>query len=344
MKGIRCMINAFSNGRKCIKQNRVEGMLRIMSALVAAFLLRIAQPPVPVISVGNLTAGGTGKTPFVAHLVHWFRDRGVRVGILSRGYRALPGEVNDEKLVLDRLCPGVPHFQHKDRLQSAHIAVSEHGAELLILDDGFQHRRLARDLDVVLIDALNPWGYGHLLPRGLLREPPAALRRADLVVLTRADQCTDEGRQKILNCLRTLVGGDNCVQVVFAARRLRNSSGEVAEFGSLAGQTIAAFCGIGNPENFRQTLDRLGLTVRLFRSFADHHHYTHRDLAEIAEQARAAGAEAILTTHKDLVKINRDDLEDRPLWAVDIETQILCGGERLEHHLNQMALAISAAK
>lgn len=305
---------------------------------------RIERPPVPIVSVGNLTAGGTGKTPFVAHLVNRFRDRGIRVAILSRGYGSLPGEVNDEKLVLDQLCPDTPHLQHKDRVQSAHVAVSEHGAELLILDDGFQHRRLARDLDVVLVDALNPWGYGHLLPRGLLREPPAALRRADLVVLTRADQCSDASRQEILDHLKTLTGGDNCVQVAFTPHRLRNASGRLADLASLAGQQVAAFCGIGNPDGFRQTLDRLDLTVRLFRPFADHHHYTDRDLAEISEQAHAAGASAILTTHKDLVKINRDDLKDLPLWAVDIQTQVLSGDELLEQQLNQLLPAASAAK
>src|SRR4029077_18396307 len=116
----------------------------------------------------NLTTGGTGKTPFAAHLARWFREQNVRVAFLSRGYGAAPGDVNDEALVLDRLCPDVPHLQNRDRVEGARIACEEFESQLLILDDGFQHRRLARDLDIVLIDALNPWGYGHLLPRGML--------------------------------------------------------------------------------------------------------------------------------------------------------------------------------
>jgi tetraacyldisaccharide 4'-kinase len=141
-------------------------------------LRRVSRAEVPVISVGNVTAGGTGKTPFVAYLANWFGGRSMKVVLLSRGYRALEGEVNDEKLVLDQQCPGVPHLQHPDRVRSARVACREHGAQVIILDDGFQHRRLHRDLNIVLVDALNPWGYGHLLPRGLMREPRSALRRA----------------------------------------------------------------------------------------------------------------------------------------------------------------------
>ena len=127
--------------------------------------------PVPVVIIGNITVGGTGKTPFVAWLANWFHDNEVRVTILSRGYRSVSGDVNDEKMVLDQLCPDVPHVQNPNRVEAAITARRDHAAQLLILDDGYQHRRLSRDLDIVLIDAINPWGYGALLPRGLLREP-----------------------------------------------------------------------------------------------------------------------------------------------------------------------------
>ncbi len=141
---------------------------------------------VPVVSVGNLTLGGTGKTPMVEWVARWYRARGVRVAILSRGYGDSSG-MNDEGRVLEENLPDVPHLQAPDRVDLASRAVEELESELLVLDDGFQHRRLARDLDIVLLDALDPFGLGRIFPRGLLREPIGSLRRAGVVVLSRAD-------------------------------------------------------------------------------------------------------------------------------------------------------------
>jgi tetraacyldisaccharide 4'-kinase len=147
----------------------------------------------PVVSVGNLTLGGTGKTPMVEWVCRWFRERAVRATIASRGYGGQAG-LNDEGRVLEDNLPDVPHLQGRDRVELARIAVEELEAEVLVLDDGFQHRRLARDLDIVLLDALEPFGFGRLFPRGLLREPPSSLRRADVVVLTRSDLVDVETR------------------------------------------------------------------------------------------------------------------------------------------------------
>src|SRR5205085_8615835 len=151
---------------------------------------------VPVVSVGNLTLGGTGKTPCVEYVVRFYRERNLRVAILSRGYGSERGR-NDEALVLEENLPDVPHLQGADRAALAATAVEELESEVLVLDDGFQHRRLARDLDLVLIDATNPWGHGYLFPRGLLREPVSSLRRANIVVLTRCDQASKEERGRI---------------------------------------------------------------------------------------------------------------------------------------------------
>ena len=193
------------------------------------------QSAVPVISLGNLTTGGTGKTPFVAYLTRWFQEQGVNVALLSRGYRALPGEVNDEKLLLDRLCRGVPHYQNPNRSASAEQAVAE-GAQLLILDDGFQHRKLVRNLDIVLIDALNPWGYGSLLPRGLLREPKSALRRADFVILTRADQCSQTTLENLQAEIANELSQDLIGQAVFRPLGLVNADGQTQTLESVAGE------------------------------------------------------------------------------------------------------------
>src|SRR5262249_10280904 len=151
---------------------------------------------VPVVSVGNLTLGGTGKTPCVEYVARFYRERDKRVAILSRGYGAEEGH-NDEALVLEANLTDVPHLQAADREALAAVALEELESEVLVLDDGFQHRRLARDLDLVLIDATNPWGHGYLFPRGLLREPVSGLRRADAVILTRCDQASDKDRGRI---------------------------------------------------------------------------------------------------------------------------------------------------
>lgn len=313
----------------------------LRSAAYDVGLRRAQRAAVPVISVGNITAGGTGKTPFVAHLANSFQAQGVRPALLSRGYRALPGKTNDEKLVLDSVCPGVPHLQDPDRVASAQRAVREHSAQLLILDDGFQHRRLARDLDIVLIDATNPWGYGRLLPRGLLREPVSSLRRADLVVLTRVDQCTPDQRQQILGRLAAIRSGEECVEVAYPPSALVDNAGNTAEVPWLAGHRVLAFCGLGNPDGFRQTLESQGIQIAEFIAFPDHHHYNAKDLTRLAEQARHTGAEALLTTQKDLVKIPLRQLGPIPLWAVRIGLEVVSGKELFESRL-RMILAMAA--
>ena len=188
----------------------ISGQRRGVQAAVLRGLLRAAETPytlavrwrnrqydrgrkpvervdVPVISVGNLTLGGTGKTPLVEWLARWFRQRGVRVTIISRGYGAEAGARNDEALELEQKLPDVPHVQNADRVAAAKMAIEEFDCQLILLDDAFQHRRIHRDLNIVVVDALEPFGFGHVFPRGALREPLSGLRRADMVVLSRAD-------------------------------------------------------------------------------------------------------------------------------------------------------------
>ena len=321
---------------------------------------------VPVISVGNLTTGGTGKTPIVAFLANWFRDAGLKVGLLSRGYKSLshregeapaePGSKmdisaaarreprpperdealavgNDEKLVLDQLCPGVPHWLNADRVDSAKRAVGEGGCELLILDDGFQHRRLHRNLDIVLIDALNPWGYGHCLPRGLLREPISSVRRADLVFITRADLVTPEALTAIRVELVRHQQVASVVELSFQPASLLNSEGATRPLSDVAGKRCVGFCGVGNPASFEQTLRRLGANVVDFVEFPDHHHFTEADRSRLAARAKDVAADMLLVTQKDLVKLLATEIGDRPLWAVTIGAKALRGDQILEHHL-----------
>lgn len=290
----------------------------------------------PIVSIGNVTTGGTGKTPFAAWVAKWFRAHGVRVCILSRGYGAAAGGLNDEALVLEQLCPDVPHLQHADRATSARIAHEELDSQLLLLDDGFQHRRLARDLEIVLIDALNPWGYGRLLPRGLLREPLTALRRAHVIVITRVDQCAEEELATIRTRLARLHPAAEVVEVAFPVETLINASGERADIRSMRGETVAAFCGIGNPQAFRRSMSERGIQIAAFRPFPDHHGYSRDDVAELQNWARSQNVGALLTTQKDLVKLGVDSLGGRPLWAVQIGAVVVCGAERLEAHLREI--------
>jgi len=327
---------------------------------------KIERAAVPVISLGNVTAGGTGKTPFAAYIARWFRERGVRVCFLSRGYGATDGTVNDEALVLEQICPDVPHLQNPDRVASARVAVEELESQLLLLDDGFQHRRLARDLDIVLIDALNPWGYGRLLPRGLLREPLSGLRRADLVVITRVDQASPEELAQLKSRIAKIVAGGrgSCraggprqtarqeprppengstpglIEVSFPPTRLINVNGETAPLDSLRDQRVAAFCGIGHPPAFRQTLANCGFNVTTFREFADHHSYTPADVAELRSWSDTAKVAAVVTTQKDLVKFNEVRLGQTPLWAVEIGTHVISGNDALESALQRILQSI----
>jgi tetraacyldisaccharide 4'-kinase len=295
--------------------------------------LTVHSAPAPVISVGNLTVGGTGKTPCVEYIARFYRQLEYRVAILSRGYGGGSGP-NDEALVLEENLPDVPHLQGADRVQLAQTAVHELHSEVLVLDDGFQHRRLARDLDVVLVDASAPWGHGYLLPRGLLREPLASLRRAHVVLLTRCDQVSASQRGQ----LRQRIEQQAPTVVILEARHrpieLINSDGDVMPLEVLREQRVGAFCGLGNPEAFRRSLLEQGARVDLWRTYPDHHAYSRADVDELRDWARQLPPEELLvTTQKDLVKLRLARLGDRPLWALRIALHIEEGQDIFHRHL-----------
>lgn len=287
---------------------------------------------VPVVSVGNLTLGGTGKTPAVEYICRWYRERGLRVAILSRGYGATEG-LNDEGRVLDQNLPDVPHLQSPDRVGLARIAVEELEAEILVLDDGFQHRRLARDLDIVLIDALQPFGLDRLFPRGLLREPIAGLRRAGVVLLSRADLVEEPRRREIRRRVERVVPGVPWIESRQAPRDLLDASGQSSPLEGLRDRAAVAFCGLGNPDGFRRTLENLGVTLLDFRSFPDHHDYPRSDVFDLIRWAQSSGAGLVLTTQKDSVKLPLDSLGPVPLRALRIGLEPLEGREHLDRAL-----------
>lgn len=298
--------------------------------------LRVERVAIPVVSVGNLTAGGTGKTPFVEYVARFYRNLDRRVAILSRGYGSETGR-NDEALVLEENLPDVPHLQGANRVELARTALEELESEILVLDDGFQHRRLARDLDVVLIDAMMPWGHGHLLPRGLLREPASGLRRADVVALTRCDQLSTEQREQLRRTLARLAPGLPLVETTHRPMELCNSDGMGAELETLRQGPVAAFCGLGNPEAFRRSLLALGARLHDFRIYADHHAYRREDVEALRRWAANLPGDAIVvTTQKDLVKLRLSDLGDRPLWCLRIRLHVESGQDVLDERLQSV--------
>jgi tetraacyldisaccharide 4'-kinase len=270
---------------------------------------------VPVVSVGNITAGGTGKTPMVQLLAGWMQDEGLRPAILSRGYGGTnkgniqvveagsdPQQAGDEPCLLSRNLPGVPVLVSPDRVASARLAVSRHGAGLLLLDDGFQHLRLHRDLDLLLVDASEPLWKNRVIPAGTLREPLSAMDRADAVICTRTP---DSGIPENL----TRVISRHCPgRPVLAARHAPSGitplgSGPLARTVQDPSVGFLLVSGIGNPGSFRRTAEALGLRVAGEKHFADHHHYRQSDLAEVGRLLARVGGDAVLFTEKDAVRL-----------------------------------------
>jgi len=298
----------------------------------------VSELPAPVISIGNLTTGGTGKTP----LVEWVclavaRETGKRPCVLTRGYgrvnpqsqvlvsdgsKVLAGEreAGDEAYLLAQNLLGIAAVvSNPNRLAAGEWAIKNMGSEVFVLDDGFQHQNLARDLDIVTIDATNPWGGGGLLPYGRLREPRAGLARADCVVITRTEQVDDI--DSLMNSVQRLVGEVPIFSSRMVASPVRRLSGESVDNESLRAQPIAAFCGVGNPESFFNQLRRAGYTPALTRAFADHNDYNQSDVDRLISEAKAHGAGALITTAKDALKLTSLNLE-LPCYVLEIKIAI----------------------
>jgi tetraacyldisaccharide 4'-kinase len=306
-------------------------------SLYDARALPIHRLGVPVVCVGNLTTGGTGKTPMCALVAERLSRRGLLPGILSRGYGASHGP-NDEALLLARLLPGVPHVQDRDRVAGGRRLV-ERGCGSIVLDDGFQHRRLHRDLDLVLLDATRPWGLPApneggspvraLLPRGLLREPPSSLRRADAVVLTRVSQAQAPDLERLEREIERFAPGKPVLRADHRPARLRDESGQVHELASLSGREVDLASGIGNPESFERSVEALGARVRTHRVFPDHHSYAAGDLASLGADRRA-----LVVTAKDAVKLAGGGAK---FLALEIDLVLTSGEAVLEALLDSLA-------
>jgi tetraacyldisaccharide 4'-kinase len=296
----------------------------------------VKQLPCRVISVGNLTLGGTGKTPIVEAISRLLQQEGWRVAILSRGYGgasratvtivsdgrnclATPDVAGDEPLLLAEHLPGVPVIVGADRYAAGMHAIEHFGVHAVILDDGYQHVRLARDLDLLLLDAARPFGNGRLFPRGDLREPPAALARADAVVFTHWEPPrTDPTIAVALSPQRLPIFYSQHEPVDIGVL----ADGRTLPLAAIKGRRVMAFCGIGAPEHFRQTLQRLQATVVACRAFPDHHPFTRPELDRLIEDTARHDAEILVTTEKDGIRLRQHKPLPEHLWAVRIRAMI----------------------
>ena len=296
-----------------------------------------------VICVGNLTTGGTGKTPAVAWVVQALVKLGLKPAIVSRGYKA-DASGNDEMKVLDELCPGVPHIQNPDRLAGATKAVAE-GASAIVLDDGFSHLRLERKLDILLFDALNPFGYGRMLPRGLMREPLRSVRRAKFAIFSRADLAGSDRLRDLEDTVRCygFTGG-----IAHAAhvpvKLVRIATGEETPLETLREKVVAPFCGIGNPRGFERTIESLGgkLTPLGALPMDDHAsigpNALKMQVVPFLRASREAGATVAVCTQKDAVKFRGTNVEEEalmPIYELRVEFRILANEAGLLDALKQ---------
>ncbi|MBI5149257.1 MAG: tetraacyldisaccharide 4'-kinase [Candidatus Omnitrophica bacterium] len=311
--------------------------VQLTAALYRKGILKQSHLPRPVISVGNITAGGTGKTPLVARVAQICQGFGMKPVILTRGYmgRGIGSgcEKSDEAAMLGKILPDVPVLPGADRIKSAQAFLGGDQADIFILDDGFQQWRLARDMDIVVIDATDPWGNGKTLPRGILREPLAALRRADWIILTK----TDSSRARTAH-LRQRFKEIGCTQPVLESVHQPVSVEDLDSGGNyppeiLAGRKVCVLCGLGAPEIFSETLTRLGAEISRAFNFTDHHVYSKTDITSIAQYCKANHVRAVITTQKDAVKLTgwREELRegvDVQLFALNIELVLANGKEK----------------
>lgn len=306
---------------------------------------RVTRLGVPVISVGNLSVGGTGKTPMVARVVELLQESGHSPAIAMRGYGSARGGVSDEQAEHAERLGGVPIVAQPNRVEGVR-ALLESGADVdcVVLDDGFQHRFVARDLEIVLIDATRNPFEGHCLPRGWLREPVESLARADAVVLTRSDQVGEGELGEIEAGVARVAPSAVVARGVHAWEWLETPSGREA-VGWLEGRRVVAACAIGNPEAFVGAVARSGAEVVGKALERDHHAWGQGDVAAIARDVRGGGAEAVVTTEKDWVKLRGLDLSSLgvPVVRPRLRLDILEGWPRLAELIRAVARGAGAS-
>jgi tetraacyldisaccharide 4'-kinase len=335
-----------------------KGVMRLRSSLYRNGILRHHTLGCQVISIGNLTVGGTGKTPVVEVFARTLQQKGRKVAILSRGYkkeepplikrlgdkvlmrekRTPPRIVSDgETLLLDSAMggdepymlasnlPDVAVLVDKDRVKSGRYAINRLGCDTLILDDGFQYLYMKHRVDVVLVDSKNPFGNGFVLPRGILRESIRSLSKADYVFITKCNGTDNSGLKAEI---RRFNAKAEIIECAHKPRYLKNVFTTVRdELAYLKGMPVIAFSGIAAPEGFESSLESLGANVLGRIRYADHHRYTQQQIIDAINRAKNEGAEAIITTEKDAVRFPRLDRTDVPVYFLRVDIELLSGTE-----------------
>jgi tetraacyldisaccharide 4'-kinase len=333
--------------------------LALREAAYRLRILRTGRLPVAVVSVGNVTLGGSGKTPLAELAARTLRELGAQPAVVSRGYgRATRGvhvvadreriwldarAAGDEPRMMAERLPGVPVVVGENRLAAARVAVEQCGATVVVLDDGLQHRTLAKDLEIVAVNGRAPWGNGRLFPRGMLREPLSALARADLVVVTNPTGPADveaiaaavrrhSERAPVLTASYEVVEANG----LDSGRRLTPRE--------LAGRRLLAFAGLGTPQGFADTLAATGIRGAGLIEFPDHHWFAPDDLASLARQSVAVGAEGLITTEKDAARLRGLHLPPVPLWALSVRLRLTGGAEHWVQALERTAAPHAAPR
>ena len=322
-----------------------------------------------VVSIGNISCGGTGKTPVVEVFAKTLNAKGRKVAILSRGYRSkkhsmwykfrhmfgqqkleIPPKIvsdgnellldsmyaGDEPYMLASNLKGVAVLVDKDRVKSGLYAIKHYGTDVLILDDGFQYLMLKPHINIVLVDSTDPFGNGHVLPRGLLREPIKNIRRADYIFLSKSD-----GSPKLRHLKAFLRRHNRRAEIIECCHQPKYiehvfNRGDQAPLERLRGAKVAALSAIAVPASFERFLTSLGAELVLTRSFADHHRYTQQEIIDFINDAKEAGAELIMTTEKDAVRIPKLDRQDIPLYFLRVEINILSGRESFDQCISRI--------
>jgi len=316
------------------------GYRRLLGArewLYARRVLKSRRLDRPVLAIGNLTVGGTGKTPAVMLAVETLLAAGARPAVVSRGYgrrsdgvhvvadtaaiRVEPEDAGDEPFLLARRLPGVPIVVGANRADAAKLAVERFDADVIVLDDAFQHRTLVKDVEIVMARTRAPWGNGRLLPAGPLREPLASLARAHLVIAAGAKRPDDVA--EIEQTVARYAPGTPVVPAAYVATECLDARRrEPVPLDRLQGARVLAFAGIGAPGGFRTTLSEIGADVVELETFDDHHWYDAAELRALAARARSLGADALVTTEKDWVRLLRQPVPDVPLLVVSVRLEL----------------------
>jgi len=322
-------------------------------------VLSTGRLPCPVVSVGNITLGGSGKTPMVEEVTLCLRELGAVPAVVSRGYgrdtrgvgvvadregtRLGPRAAGDEPLLLAERLPGVPVVVGENRFEAGQAAVQRCGATAIVLDDGFQHRTLHKDLEILVANGRAPWGNQRLFPRGMLREPLSALSRADLVVVTNPPSVADTDA-----VTETVRRHNRRAPVLAASYEVAGArdlaAGRQLNADQLSGQRLLAFAGLGSPRGFADTLGTAGVRVAGLMEYPDHHWFAQRDLEELAQQARALGVDGLITTEKDWVRLRSLTPLSLPLWVLRVRLQLQFGRDQLLHALDRVLAATAARR